>query len=220
LDGNGQVASANMACRVIQNDGQTLLLAGEDAGEVYTVTADMAGVAAALQVGSKVKVTWDGLMQENNYPAKLGALKTITAVEGEFNDLCAVYLKVLEDLWNTDTKLNANLSALGVDLSKTSLSAGERGAVAWAFGQAHGLPAVQGTLQELASSGYIKENAWKGGCLFTITEKSTAGKKLTFDAQKWASSSGSDSFNSCTTTQASDGRWSSYQIGSQTNKTS
>lgn len=104
----------------------------------------------------------------------------------DFDDLGALYLQVLEDLWNADSGLNENITELGVDLSQTRLSGSEREAVAYAFGAAHGLMAMETTYDQLAADGYLtpvslgnsagesEEKAelyqWESGCLFSITE--------------------------------------------------
>lgn len=103
-----------------------------------------------------------------------------------FDDLGALYLQVLEDLWNVDSGLNENITELGVDLSQTRLSGSEQAAVAYAFGAAHGLMAVETTYDQLAADGYLTPVSlgdpagegeeepelyqWETGCLFSITE--------------------------------------------------
>ena len=103
-----------------------------------------------------------------------------------FDDLGALYLQVLEDLWNVDSGLNENITELGVDLSQTRLSGSEQAAVAYAFGAAHGLMAMETTYDQLAADGYLTPVSlgdpagegeekpelyqWETGCLFSITE--------------------------------------------------
>ncbi|MFQ9915955.1 MAG: hypothetical protein ACLRWQ_05720 [Flavonifractor plautii] len=67
------------------------------------------------------------------------------------------YLQVLSDLWEVDTALNTGLEELGVDLSGlTDLAESEKSALAWVFGNAHGLMPITGTLEEtLAGRGYL-----------------------------------------------------------------
>ncbi len=76
--------------------------------------------------------------------------------------------------------MNGGISYLGVDLSQTSLSAGEAAAVAWAFSEGRDAQLVQGTYEELVEQGYITGEPleesdavfweWKDGILFSITE--------------------------------------------------
>lgn len=108
----------------------------------------------------------------------------------DFDDTCRLYLDVLEDLWTADSGLNESITELGVDLSATRLSGSEREAVAYAFGAAHDLTAMEATFEELVEQGYISAAPllasgseeeiqepehylyqWEDGCLFSITER-------------------------------------------------
>lgn len=196
---------ASVECRVISvlEDG-TLVLAeqGNDAG-LYTVTpAEQAltldgaafdpaapGAYQALPGGSlagtTVTVTFDGGIQES-WPMGFSSVTALDFSTEDFDDLGALYLQVLEDLWNVDSGLNENITELGVDLSRTRLSGSEREAVAYAFGAAHGLMAMETTYDQLAAEGYLTPVSlgepagedeekpelyqWENGCLFSITE--------------------------------------------------
>ena len=190
-------------CRVVQEEQGTLLLAEQGSTAVFTLTLgdqDMTldgasfdpsapGAYQALPgeslAGTTVLVTHSGGFQET-WPLRFSNVTALAFSIEEFNDLGALYLQVLEDLWAVDPGLNENITELGVDLSGTSLSYTEQQAVAWAFGQAHGLPVIQGTYEELAEGGYLtlvslgdsdgagEEDPalyqWEDGCLFSITE--------------------------------------------------
>lgn len=190
-------------CRVVQEDQGTLLLAEQGSTGVFTLplgdqdmTLDGAefdpsapGAYQALPGGSlagtTVLVTNSGGFQET-WPLQFSNVTALAFSTKEFNDLSVLYLQVLEDLWAVDSGLNESIIELGVDLSGTSLSYPERQAVAWAFGQAHGLTAIQGTYEELAEGGYLTPISfegsagegeerpalyqWEDGCLFSITE--------------------------------------------------
>lgn len=190
-------------CRVVQEEQGTLLLAEQGSTAVFTLTLgdqDMTldggefdpsapGAYEALPGGSlagtTVLVTHSGGFQET-WPLRFSNVTALAFSTEEFNDLCVLYLQVLEDLWAVDPGLNENITELGVDLSGTRLSYPERQAVAWAFGQAHGLTAIQGTYEELAEGGYLTPISlgdpdgageedpvlyqWEDGCLFSITE--------------------------------------------------
>lgn len=69
--------------------------------------------------GALVEVTWDGSVMES-YPARFGDVTSVRILESGFNDLCRLYLDVLQDLWNVDAGLNEGITELGVDLSETS----------------------------------------------------------------------------------------------------
>ena len=194
-----------VVCRVISVlEGGTLILAEEDGDTgLYTVTPgdetltldgtdfDPAapGAYQALPggtlVGTTVTVTFDGGIQES-WPMGFSGVTALDFSTGNFDDLGALYLQVLEDLWNVDSGLNENITELGVDLSQTRLSGSEQAAVAYAFGAAHGLMAMETTYDQLAADGYLTPVSlgdpagegeeepelyqWETGCLFSITE--------------------------------------------------
>ena len=215
-----QSASVTAICRVVSNDG-SLLLAGMDGDtNIYTLTPED---ATNLAAGTLVEVTYGGSILES-WPAQFGGVTAVEAMAGGFDDRCALYFQVLEDLWDVDPGLNSDLTYLGVDLSQTSLSESERSAVAWAFAGRHGGELLTGTWEELAEQGYIdRENLyWEDGVLFSITEKEEpvyfmpeGMAAVTFDAQKWRSGLGAYSFCDCTSVQSANGHWDGYSIGSE-----
>ena len=215
-----QSASVTAICRVVSNDG-SLLLAGMDGDtNIYTLTPED---ATNLAAGTLVEVTYGGSIPES-WPAQFGGVTAVEAMVGGFDDRCALYFQVLEDLWDVDPGLNSDLTYLGVDLSQTSLSESERSAVAWAFAGRHGGELLTGTWEELADQGYIdRENLyWEDGVLFSITEKEEpvyfmpeGMAAVTFDAQKWRSGLGAYSFCDCTSVQSANGHWDGYSIGSE-----
>lgn len=200
---------STVVCRVISElEGGTLILAERDSDAgLYTLSpADKAvtlggadfdpaapGAYQALPgeslAGTTVTVTFDGGIQES-WPMGFSGVTALDFSTEDFDDTCRLYLDVLEDLWNTDSALNENLTELALDLSATGLSGSEREGVAYAFGAAHGLMAMEATFEELADQGYITASPlpasgseeeieapehyfceWKDGCLFTITER-------------------------------------------------
>ena len=130
---------------------------------------------------------------------------------------------------------------MGLDLSGlTGLTQGEKAAVAWAFGETHGLEVVTGTLEELWAQGYftpMTEPAegyedslalyqWEDGVHFTLTTDTEAAWNLpalgpgeespvltAFNAQKWRSGLGAYFFSDCTAQRGADGTWT-YTVGS------
>ena len=229
--------------------GQPALLAKADgaAGDVYTLDLfsvedvtlegvseeEMALLDWAPVAGALVEITWDGTVLES-YPAQFGAVDSVRILEDGFNDLCRLYLDVLNDLWEVDPGLNDGITELGVDLSETSLPESERSAVAYAFGMDHGLMPVEGTYQELVDQGYIdgEELFWENGCVFSIRETQDKDplvfslpafgpgeempdyNSVRFDAEKWRSGTGAYFFSDCTAVSA-DGRWSVYTVGAE-----
>lgn len=211
-------ASVTTTCRVVTaEDGQLLLAGRGDDTNIYTLFRE----EDDLRPGEVVKVCYSGGLLET-WPVQFSSVASAEVCPGGFNDLCALYLQVLEDLWAVDPGLNGNgLTYIGVDLSQTSLTESEQTAVAWAFAARHGGELVTGTWEELADRGYIDKGhlQWEDGCLFTIAEKPVFGsydlKPIAFDAQKWRSGTGAYFFSSCTATQAEDGHWGDYTIGSE-----
>ena len=230
-------AESQIVCRVISETDGSLLLAEQETGqsifalplEGAEMTLDGAefdpaapGAYQALPAqslaGTVVTVTYDGGI-EDSLPARLGGVSALDFSTEDFNDLCSLYLQVLEDLWEADSGLNEGITELGVDLSATRLTESEQAAVAWAFGQAHGIVPIQGTYEELVEQGYITGESlggdaaadakfwqWEHGCLFSIEEgeepvvfslpsigpgeEIPAYDAVRFDAQKWRSGLG------------------------------
>lgn len=221
---------ATLTGRVVAAEGPSLLLAGwgegqDDAGQVYRVTVPETADPASFEAGMLVDVIYSGEMLAL-YPSLPADVRAVRSRADGFDDLCALYLQVLEDLWQVDEGLNSGITELGVDLSGTRLSPAEQSAVAWAFGEAHGIVPVQGTREQLAEQGWLTPDDpaadhpmyhWENGCLFTIAEQPASGvynaPTLCFDAQKWRSGTGAYFFSGCTSTQSASGRWAGYAVG-------
>lgn len=199
---------STVVCRVISvTDSGTLILAERDKDTgLYTLAlSDQAitldggafdpAAPGAYQTlpggslaGTTVTVTFDGGIQES-WPMGFSNVTALNFSTEDFDNLGDLYLRVLEDLWNVDSAMNETITELGVDLSTTRLTGSEREAVAYAFGAAHGLMAMEATFEELVDQGYISASPllasgsdeeiqepehyfyeWKDGCLFSITE--------------------------------------------------
>ena len=139
-------------CRVVAvSEGNTLLLADVDSerGDIYTLDAGELPLYreptergelladSQLAAGALIEVAYGGDILES-YPALFGGVERITVLPDEFDDRCALYLRVLGDLWGKDTGLNGGADYISVDLAATSLTPAERSAVAWTFAQSHG----------------------------------------------------------------------------------
>lgn len=152
---------------------ETLWLAGEEAGEVFTLnTAELPvfldeekADPSALLDGQTLEVTFDGIRE--SFPQQLDGVKSVKAwsigqpqqPSGTYFDLCGLYLQVLEDLWNTDEALNENAQYICVDLSQApgNLTKGQQAAMAEIFAQKHGAKALSLTFKELGEEGYLGE---------------------------------------------------------------
>ena len=242
----------SMVCRIVDGAEEGDLLLAElptegmipSGGSVYRVSAQHTEVwlngekadSSALEDGMPITVYFRGPILET-YPAQLGELLCIEAFSrgsqenpgGSFYDLCGLYLKVLDDLWKKDPALNENISVAGLDLSQApgGLTDSEKAALAWRFGELHGVEVITGTFDELKADGYltamegINAYEWQDGCLFSIT--ANEGHKgegyslpsLFFDAQKWCGPLAAYYFCDCSALWPEFGTWSGYNIGAE-----
>lgn len=235
--------------RIVREEKDGLLLArvGGGPADVYTLSLPDTGVTldgeafdreeprayqallGSTLTGALAEITYGTVLE--TYPGQLGGVTAVNIRSDGFDDRCALYLRVLDDLWNVDGGLNGGVTSLSVDLSQTSLSESEQAAVAWAFAGEHGISdPLTLSHEELAAEGYLTGAdpdsdgipCWEDGCLFTITEQEIGDNELngardtvTFDAQKWRSALGAYFFCDCTASQDIDGRWGDYTVGSQ-----
>ena len=241
--------TAGETFRIVREEKDGLLLArvGGGPADVYTLSLPDTGVTldgeafdrnepgayqalpGSTLTGALTEITYGTVLE--TYPGQLGGATAVNIRSDGFDDRCALYLRVLDDLWNVDGGLNGGITSVSVDLSQTSLSESEQAAVAWAFAGEHGISdPLTLSHEELAAEGYLTGAdpdsdgipCWEDGCLFTITEQETGDNELngarntvTFDAQKWRSALGAYFFCDCTASQDIDGRWGDYTVGSQ-----
>lgn len=232
-------APAALTCVLVDGaeDGN-LLLAKQNGtqNEVYRlevgqipVTVD--GEAAApenLTDGMTVTVAYSGNVLET-FPGQLSQVSAIDArrpMPKEYADLCGLYLRVLDDLWKVDEGLNGDLTIAGVDLSDEPsgrMADSEKTAIAWRFGEEHGVETVLGTYDELSEQGYIdgQHLQWEDGCLFSIQANHSHDAECStmptvrFDAKKWRSGTGAYFFNDCACAWSESGTWTDYRVGSE-----
>lgn len=222
-------------CR-LSVDGVPVTLDGE--------TAD----ASVLEDGMTVEVSFNGQALET-FPAQLGQVYSIAAWSrgqeknpmGTTYDLCGLYLQVLDDLWQKDSGLNEGIGIAGLDLSGApgDLTESEKSAIAWRFGEMHGVEVVTGTFEELEAQGYFTATAistpapeeggdyghmwvaWEDGCLFSITvnedhkDEIYSMPVLFFNAEKWRTPLGAYCFYDCSALWAEGGAWTGYNIGGE-----
>ena len=212
-----------MRCRIISivEDGSVLLAEHGGNDNIYSQNISDIPIqyedpsVSALTAGMMVEIAYGGTILESE-PGIIGNIYMIHVLSDEMDTLCVQYLQVLNDLWEESPGVNTNLQHLGVDLSQTSLTKTEQWAVAWQFGNQHGLIPIYGTFDELVSQGYIDDEKleWRDGCLFSITETHAEDDRITFSAEKWWSGLGADFWDDCTIRQNADGIWGDYTIGS------
>lgn len=198
---------------------------------------------SALEDGMPVEVAFNGFVAES-FPAQLGEVYSVSAWSrgreknpmGSTYDLCGLYLQVLDDLWQKDPGLNDGIAMAGLDLSRApgELTESEKTALAWRFGEMHGVEVVTGTFEELEEQGYftagpLGEGApegaaflhWEDGCLFSIAfNEEHEGEMYSlpvifFNAEKWRSPLGAYCFYDCSAMWAQAGTWGGYQIGGE-----
>lgn len=215
----------------------TLLLAGETAGEVYTVPADSFPLtldgepadASVLEDGMPLTLAYTGI--EESFPARLAiaaaeaySLGTEKNPGGGFYDLCGLCLQVLSDL------AEGGEETVAVDLRQApgDLTEGEKAAIAWRF-------------RELCGTGLTDpESAAPGTALFTIRAAGADGELcslptreegevyslpvLKFEAERSQTlPAGPDGTRPATARVLQDcaavwpefGTWTGYQVGSE-----
>ena len=246
--GSGEKAvSAGETFRIIQEQPENLLLAKTDGNSADVYTLSLRDVELTLDgnafdrnepgahqdlpgktlTGALVEVAYDLVLE--TYPGQLAEVTVVNIRSDGFDDRCALYLRVLNDLWAVDEGLNSDITMLSVDLSQTGLSDSEQAAVVWVFGGMHDISETMTmSYEELAAEGYLSDTDpevdgiphWRDGCLFTITEQETGDNELngarntvTFDAQKWRSALGAYFFTDCTASRDAQGHWGDYTVG-------
>ncbi|MBR4869738.1 MAG: hypothetical protein IKU12_03040 [Oscillospiraceae bacterium] len=220
-----------LTCRVVEEDDGFLTLAEFGGNGVYTLNT--AGIhilwerapgagEKEIQEGSLVDVVHSGEILES-WPMEFAAVTELRVRADGFDDMCEMYLDVLDDLWEADDGLNGGASMLSVELSGTSLSPSEQAAVRWVFGNECGISTVLDlSMEELKKEDYIKVEEdhfthWEDGVYIQITEEEMEGVyslcPVTFDAWKWRSSLGAYFFSDCNAVQNAMGSWSDYTVG-------
>ena len=219
-----------LTCRVVDEEDGRLTLAEFGGNGVYTIdTADIqilwerSDGERKIEEGSLVDIIYSGEVLDS-WPMEFGGVNEIRVRADGFDDMCAMYLDVLDDLWEADDGLNGGASMLSVELSGTSLSASEQAAVRWVFGNECGISTVLDlSMEELKQGDYIKVEEdhfthWEDGVYISIAEEEMEGiyngvVPVQFDAWKWRSSLGAYFFSDCTAARNGSGHWSDYQVG-------
>lgn len=243
--------SSSMVCRIVDGaeSGQLLLAALDENsfGSVFSLNLCETEVlldgeladSTTLEDGMVIRVTWqDGSILET-YPAQLSGVRSIEAWSlgseqnpgGSYYDLCGFYLKVLDDLWQKDPALNENIIMAGLDLSDApgGLTENEKQAVAWRFGELHGVEVITEDFESYYTAIDLGERVkegpalyeWTDGCLFSIKphaedqEKIYSLPTLRFDVAKWRGPLAAYFFYDCTAVWPEFGSWSDYSIGGE-----
>ena len=173
-------ASETITLRIVDGaeTGQ-LVLAGENAADVYTINANDVTVhldgektdVSALEDGMMAEIVCSGGIQET-WPASFDTVRRIDVYSlgsvqnpaGGLYDLCGLYLQVLNDLWAKDAALNEDITYISVDLSSApgELTKGEQAAIAWIFASTHDATPLTLSAEQLAEEGYLTEITGSG----------------------------------------------------------
>ena len=230
-----------------------LVLAGKNASDVITLSVGDIPVyldgeladASVIKDGMTAEIRSSGVVLEA-YPATFEKVYEIHVYSigtknepgGTFFDLSGLYLKVLEDLWDKDSGLNAGAEYVSIDLSEApgGLTDGEKSAIAWIFGNKHAIMALSFTMEELKENGYLTAAGgsndlyqWDNGVFFQIYDNSAVDPiaeensletyfglpVLKFDAMKWRSPLGAYFLMDCSAVWPQMGTWSDYNIGAE-----
>lgn len=241
------LAEGHSSARGDVHDGRSVYrLSLSDSFPVYLDGAE--AEPGALEDGMPLEIAFNGNVLES-FPAQLGDVygvygySTGTAQNpgGGLYDLCGLYLQALDDLWHKDPALNENITVAGLDAGEApgDLLESERAALAWRFGELHGVEVVTGTFEELRDQGYFSASEisapapkegeesdpklyeWPDGCLFSIkpnenhTEEIYSLPTIFFDVEKWKSPLAAYILYDCCAGWPAAGTWSGYQVGSE-----
>ncbi|HEX2947471.1 MAG TPA: hypothetical protein VHT96_16150 [Clostridia bacterium] len=213
-------AEAVLKAKIIQLNEKSMLIAGTDAADLYTVTStdaifdagNKSADASALKPGQNVEIGYSGAILES-YPAQLGKPIYIKITD-QGDDMVGFYKTVLNDLWNVDNGLNSDISVLAFDLSKvTNLNDAEKSALVYVVSGSHSLQGIMGTFDELREQGYIDKDKlyFETGILFKLELTDVTKNSFSFKAEKWRSGLGAYYFLDCRAVK-NDAGWS-YTIG-------
>ncbi len=162
-----------------------------------------------LKNGMTVEFTYDSIAETypgQAVPKTLGASETKT----DYNDICSMYVEIIDTLWKTDIALNENGENVYLDLSEApGLTDAQKQAVEYLAQSVTGRTVTAATMAELEKNGtFDKENLYiKDGCFIKIAGKAENSSKMTLSAQKYVSGLGAIFFDDCTAKWNSKGEW-------------
>lgn len=214
----GTVVSINV------DASKQIVLASDD---VYVINVEGAAVTlngksvdiTELKQGMKVEIEYDGAVQET-WPGQIANVISITsygyADDGRVHNICGLYIRVLEDLWNSDTGLNSSVKHISIDLSNApgNLTESEKRAIAWIFAGKHNMEPLMLSYGELVNEGYIKNGeGWEDGVILSINKSDNDSDEFSFKANKYRGPLAAIFWEDCTIQLNEDGEWENYEIG-------
>jgi hypothetical protein len=214
-------ADASIEGKIVDLTETGFLFTSDSAGLIMVGTAhqvydedNQAVEASALKNGQRIEIGFSGAIMES-YPGQLAGIEYIKIVR-QNDDLVGFYQTVIDDLWQTDEGLNADIDYIALDLSQiTNLSEEEKQALVYLTSGQYGLIGLTGTYDELVEQGYIDgENLYfEKGVLFTFDIESISEDKMKFDVTKWRSGLGAYFFLDCEAKKTKEG-WT-YTVGNE-----
>jgi len=215
-----------MTAHIVEEYDSSLLIARVDENatphDIFTVsiknvpiflTDGTVALPQVLDTDMIIEIAYDGGIMES-YPGQFHAdAIRINAIEASLIDM---YMDVIEDFYEEDPALNADITMIGADFSQLqNLTETEKNALIYLIEQEYNLPVVSGTFQELCDAGYIDEENlyWEDGVLFELSdapiEEGLLGRKtFTFSIRKWRSGLGAIGSSDCKAElDAEDNEW-------------
>lgn len=199
---------------ILVSTGKTGLLSMNLKNTAVKIDSEEASFSK-LRNGMTVDFTYGVILE--TYPGQVTPA-TLDAAEPEDGngDICSLYAKVIEDLWNEDTALNDNGDNVFLCLEGApGVTGGQIEAVAYLTGNITGKNVVQTTMKKLKEKGSFDEEKTciKDGCYIEISGSTDSDSKITFTAMKYVGGHGAVFFNDCTAKKNGRGEWK-YTPGS------
>ena len=211
--------------KVIEVTDTSVLLAnmGENtaAGDLYFVSIkdvpiyDKDGQAInseELKAGMMIDVYYDGSILET-YPSRVANVSSIYITEEDY-DMVGFYMDLVQDIYEDDEALNADINKIVLDLTKTdNITTSEKYALAYLVGNEYSVESFLSTYEQLKEDGYLAEDYlyFPDGILITIESSEVKKDKFTFSIDKWRSGLGAIGYSDCEA-HYKDGQWT-YTIG-------
>ncbi|GAB6108684.1 hypothetical protein [Fusibacter bizertensis] len=200
----------------------SILLSGNDDSGLFTLVLEgnLFGIKGqtveidVFKVGQIITIGYSGVILEI-YPSIPSGVEYIK-IEEQQEDLIGLYLTAIDDLWKTDTGLNADIDIIALNLSQVgNLDSGEKEALRYMVGNIYQLQSLTAAYDELVEDGLIDdENLYfERGILIDIVVKDIKSDSFLFDITKWRSGLGAYYFIDCKAKKTNDS-WT-YEVGSE-----
>ena len=159
-----------------------------------------------------INVYYDGTVLET-YPSRVANVSSIYVTEEDY-DMAGFYMDLIQDIYEDDEALNADINKIVLDLTKAdNITASEKKALAYLVGNKYSVESFLSTYEQLKEDGYLEEDFlyFPDGILITIESLEVKKDKFTFSIDKWRSGLGAIGYADCEA-HYKDGQWT-YTIG-------